>query len=278
MNEDLDIEIDVDKMLKSALPKLKLPLFVRKYLKRILHEKEMQNFLKDSHGKINKEFIIDFLNYFEITCSLKGKENLPKEGRSFIFASNHPLGLIDGFCLFNELSNFYPDSILIYANEFLTFIKPIKEIILPVSKNRLQSKENVNKLVNFFRSDRHLITFPAGATSRLYGSKIYDLSWHKNFIQKAVKYDRDIIPIYFEAKNSDFFYKLAKIRRILHLKINIELLYLVDEIFKQKGNCFSIYIGKPISANTFDNTKTQIEWADWVKKISYSLPNDQSLI
>ena len=77
--------------------------------------------------------------------------------------------------------------------------------------------------------------------------------------------------MYFEGKNSKFFYNLAYYRSKLGIKVNIEMLYLSNELFKQKNKTFTVKIGKPIPYETFTNEKTEAEWADWVKQQAYNL-------
>ncbi|MBP1666530.1 MAG: hypothetical protein H6Q23_1390, partial [Bacteroidetes bacterium] len=60
-------------------------------------------------------------------------------------------------------------------------------------------------------------------------------------------------------------------RNFLGIKANIEMLYLVDELFKQKGKEIDLIFGKAIPWQTFDNSKTTPEWAEWVKEKSYDL-------
>ena len=58
---------------------------------------------------------------------------------------------------------------------------------------------------------------------------------------------------------------------MLGLKPNIEMLYLADEMFKQKDKEIMLIFGKPIPWETFDKSRSAIEWADWVKCKSYEL-------
>ncbi len=122
-----------------------------------------------------------------------------------------------------------------------------------------------------FASDDQLIMFPAGLCSRRQNGVIRDLDWKKTFIVKSVQSHRDVVPIYFEGKNSNFFYNLANISKALGIKINIAMLYLADEMFKNKHKTFTVTIGKPIPWETFDHTKTPAQWAAYVKEIVYKL-------
>jgi len=147
----------------------------------------------------------------------------------------------------------------------------MREMFVPVNKTGAQSKDHAEKMQVLYESDNHLVTYPAGMCSRKVKGNIVDLEWKKNFISKAVQYERDVVPIYFEGRNSNFFYNLANLRKFLHIKINIEMLYLADEMFKQKGKTFTIRIGKKIPWQTFDKSKSHSEWAQWVKEIVYKM-------
>ena len=82
---------------------------------------------------------------------------------------------------------------------------------------------------------------------------------------------RDIVPVYFDGKNSNFFYNLARIRKALGIKMNYEMIYLPDEMFRSKHKTFRIHFGKPIPWQTFDNSKKPAEWAEWIKNKVYKL-------
>jgi hypothetical protein len=51
----------------------------------------------------------------------------------------------------------------------------------------------------------------------------------------------------------------------------VEMLYLADEMFKQKGKSFSLVIGEPVSWQTFDRSKNYSEWAQWMKEKVYAM-------
>ena len=92
-------------------------------------------------------------------------------------------------------------------------------------------------------------------------------------MQRAREYKRDIVPIYFEGHNSRFFYTLAFLRKLLHFQLNIEMLYLVDEMYGAHGKHFRVHVLPPIPYSTFDNTHTPKEWAQYVKSIVYATNN-----
>lgn len=271
MSENKIAHIDVEKVVQAKLPNRKLPKFIINYLKRIIHQDEINYIFKDSRGKEKYEFIEYLLNYLNITYSVEGLENLPHHEANYIFASNHPLGGLDGVVLAYVIGREYEGKLRLLTNDILLFIDPLKELFIPVNKVGSQGKENVEKLNEFYQSDDNLITFPSGKCSRKTKGVIIDPEWKKNFIAKAVQYKRDVVPVYFEGRNSNFFYNLANFRTALKIKLNIEMLYLPDELFKQRGSHFTVKIGRAIPWQTFDKSKSQQGWADWMRNLVYAM-------
>ncbi|MDH6535090.1 putative hemolysin [Parabacteroides sp. PM5-20] len=264
--------IDIKQILQTKAPSIakKLPGFLLNYLIRIVHQDELNYILTTFHEDDGVDFMLKLIDYFELTLEVEGEENLPAEGR-FIFASNHPLGGLDGICLSAILGKHYEGKIRYFVNDLLLFIPNLRSIFIPINKHGKQAKQTAILTDEAYNSDNQMITFPAGLCSRKNKGKIVDLEWKKSFIQKAVAYQRDIVPIYFEGKNSNFFYNLANIRTRLGIKMNYEMLYLSDEVFKSKRATYRIYFGKPIPWQTFDKSKKPEEWAEWVKKTAYGL-------
>jgi 1-acyl-sn-glycerol-3-phosphate acyltransferase len=268
-------KLDVEKILYSKNPALKkiIPGFVINYLKKILHQEELNFFLKKYGHLKDAELIEAGLKHFEIKYKVYGSEILPETGRH-IFVSNHPLGGIDGLVFIYELSKYYPE-IKFPVNDILTNIENLSGIFLPVNKHGAQGKEAAIRIEEAYSSDNQILYFPAGLCSRKKRGVIRDLQWHKSFISKAIQHKRDIVPAYFSGRNSDFFYNLSNIRKSLGVKANIEMLYLADEMFKQKDKEIILIFGKTIPWETFDKSRSALEWADWVKSKSYEL---QSII
>jgi putative hemolysin len=271
MNSSKIVKIDVDQVLKSKAPNTKIPKFVVNYLRRIVHEKELNHFFSENPDLKNLEFIDAALKYMEVTINIEGRENLPPKGGKYIFAGNHPLGGLDGIATGYLIGKQYDGKVRFFSNDLLMNLHPLEEMFVPVNKTGSQGKNNANSMNQLYESDNHLITYPSGMCSRKINGKIMDMEWKKNFINKAVQYQRDVVPIYFEGSNSNFFYRLANIRKFLGIKFNFEMMYLVNEMFKQKGKCFTIRIGKAIPWQTLDKSKTQIQWAQWVKGIVYKM-------
>jgi putative hemolysin len=270
-------KIDVKNVIYSKNPALAraIPGFVINYLKRMVHQDELNEFLlKWGHLK-DSELIAAGLKHFEIKFKVSGSENIPKTGR-FIFVSNHPLGGLDGLVFIYELSKHFHD-IKFPVNDILTSIKNLSGIFLPVNKHGAQAKDAAILIEQAYSSDDQILYFPAGLCSRKKRGVIKDLQWHKSFISKSIQHRRDIVPAFFSGRNSDFFYNLANFRKLLGIKTNIEMLFLADEMFKQKDKEIKLIFGKPIPWETFDKKRSAPEWADWVKSKSYDLESFISL-
>jgi len=264
-------ELDVENILYSKNPALKriIPGFVINYLKRIVHQDELNDFLRKWGHLRDAELIEAGLHHFEIKFTIYGRDNIPKTGRH-IFVSNHPLGGLDGLVFIYELSRYYTD-IKFPVNDILTNIENLSGIFLPINKHGAQGKDAARRIEEAYSSGSQILYFPAGLCSRKKRGVIKDLQWHKSFISKAIQHKRDIIPAYFSGRNSNFFYNLSNFRKFLGLKANIEMLYLADEMFKRKDKEIRLVFGKKIPWECFDKTRSALEWADWVKSKSYEL-------
>ena len=276
----MPLQFDIRAIIREKAPKAHVPGFLIRYLERIVHVKQMNAFLRKYPDLEGYDFIRRVIDE-ELSCtaSIEGIENIPTDGKPVIFVSNHPLGGLDGMIIAQMIHESRQEKreLKVIVNELLMFMKPIAGLWAPVSKTGSLSKEQVLQQQAMWESETDVLTFPAGACSRLQRINhtwlIQDLEWQKNFIQRAREYQRDIVPIYFEGKNSRFFYALAYIRKLLRIPVNIEMLYLVDEMYGAHGKHFRVHVLPPIPYTTFDNTKTPKQWAQYVKSIVYASNN-----
>ncbi len=279
----MPLQFDIRAIIREKAPKAHVPGFLIRYLERIVHVKQMNAFLRKYPDLEGYDFIRRVLDE-ELCCtaSIEGVENIPTDNKPVIFASNHPLGGLDGMIIAQMIHESRKEKreLKVIVNELLMFMKPIASLWAPVSKTGSLSKEQVLQQQAMWESETDVMTFPAGACSRLQRINhtwlIQDLEWQKNFIQRAREYHRDIVPIYFEGQNSRFFYALAYIRKLLHIPVNIEMLYLVDEMYGARGKHFRVHVLPPIPYTTFDNSKTPKQWAQYVKSIVYASNNSCS--
>ena len=272
MADDSLFLIDIDKVLREKAPKYYkyIPKFVVSYLKRIVHQEELNVFLRESKDKVGVDFLKACLEFLDANIVVKGEENLPTEGL-YTFVSNHPLGGQDGVALGYVLGSFYKGKVKYMVNDLLMNLQGLAPLCIPINKTGKQAKDFPRMVEAGFASNDQLIMFPAGLCSRRQNGVIRDLDWKKTFIVKSVQAQRDVVPIHFEGRNSNFFYNLANVSKFLGIKINIAMLYLADEMLKNRHKTFTVTIGKPISWQTFDKSKTPAEWAAYVKDIVYKL-------
>ena len=263
---------DIKQVLRQKAPSAarKIPGFMVDYLIRTVHQDELNEILRRYHDKDGVAFMQELIGYFDLNLELVNEENIPAEGR-YIFASNHPLGGLDGICLSAIIGGRFDGKIRYLVNDLLLYLSNLRSIFVPINKHGAQGKKNAELIEKAYASDNQIITFPAGLCSRKQNGKIQDTEWKKSFIQKAVEYRRDIVPVFFEGRNSNFFYRLANMRKALGIKMNYEMIYLPDEMFKSKHKTYSIHFGKPIPWQTFDSSRKPAEWAEWVKEIVYNL-------
>jgi putative hemolysin len=129
----------------------------------------------------------------------------------------------------------------------------------------------VKSIHEFYESDYHLVTFPAGVTSFKKRGKIIDHPWRKGFVKAAVQHHRNVVPLYFEAQNSSLFYFIENLRKSIRFPINFEVCLFAKEFFKQRGKSVTLHIGKPICWEQFDETKSMEEWAEMVREKVYGM-------
>jgi len=263
--------IDLEKVISSKSPKLLkyIPSFIMNYLKKTLHVDELNGAIYRNREKMGVDFATVILEEFQARINVFNEHLIPRTGR-YIIASNHPLGGLDGMALISVIGKVRKD-LIFPVNDLLLFLPTLKPIFIPVNKVGFNCAENARLLHQTFASDKMVLYFPAGLCSRKNVGKIMDLDWKKTFISKAKEYQRDVIPVFIEGQNSNFFYNLSNIRKKFGIKANIEMLYLVDEMYKQKNKNINIIIGEPVSYNTFDKSKSDKEWANDLKKKVYEL-------
>lgn len=272
MADDSIFLIDIDKILKDkAGDKAKrVPRFLVSYLKKILHQDEINEFLVSVADKRGVDFVEACMSYLDITLEVEGKENLPENGLC-TFVSNHPLGGQDGIALGYLLGKHYDGRIKYLVNDLLMNLHGLAPLCIPINKTGSQSRDFPRMVEAGFRSDSHIIMFPAGLCSRRNNGVIKDLEWKKTFITKSIETQRNVVPIHFEGRNSDFFYNLANLCKFFGIKFNIAMLYLVDEMYKNRHKTFRVVIGKPIPWQTFNKSRPASQWAEYVRDIVYKL-------
>lgn len=275
MGAEIEKTIDIDKILRDKMgAKAKfVPSFAVNWLKRILHEDEVNQFLWDSRGLSGTEWLTECVRYLDMTLQIEGLENLPDkdDGKLYTFVSNHPLGGQDGVALGLIIGKHYDGRFRYLVNDLLLNLPGLKPVSIGINKTGKQSRDFPRMVEAGFKSDNHILMFPAGLNSRKINGKIHDLEWKKTFIAKSVEYQRDVVPIFFGGRNSNRFYRIARFSDKYVKKVNIAMLFLVDEMYRNVGKTFRVVIGKPIPWQTFDKSRTSMEWAKYVEDMVYEL-------
>lgn len=267
--------IDIEKVLKGKLGSKArwVPGMAVNWLKRIAHEDQCNEFLWNARDLQGTPWLEACLKFLDTRLEVKGMENLPPkdDGRLYTFVSNHPMGGIDGVALGSIIGRQYDDRFRYLVNDLLMNLPGLAPLCIPINTTTKRSRAFPQIVEAGFKGDWHLLMFPAGLCSRKQNGQIRDLPWKKTFIAKSVETQRDVVPIHFGGRNSNFFYRLSNISDRWVKKVNIAMLFLVDEMFKNTGNTFPVTIGKPIPWQTFDQSKSPAEWAEYVKEQVYKL-------
>lgn len=267
--------IDIRKVIQDKNPRLLkwMPGPLLRYITRIAHEDDINAIMAKNGHLQGLDFVDALIAEFGVEVVLTGEENIPLE-EQVIFAANHPLGGLDGIAFMHALGKYRKD-IKFLVNDLLSNIKNFDSLFVPVNKHGSHGRQATAVIEETYATAGAVLVFPAGLVSRKQEVGIKDLEWKKSFISKARKYKKDIVPVYIEGKNSSFFYNLARLRKKIGIKANVEMFYLADEMFAQKGKKVTIHVGKPISYDYFDLSKNDKDWAEEVKEQVYAMARKQ---
>jgi putative hemolysin len=263
--------IDIEKAIALKNPALLkwMPGFLLRYVKRVTHEEWLNSVLNKHLNKKGWDFANALIQEFEMDVTVSGVENIPKTG-GVILASNHPLGGMDGIAFVQAIGKIRPD-VRILVNDLLMTFNNFEPLFVPVNKFGKNSAAANQRIEEVYSQGHVVLIFPAGLVSRKQEEGIKDLLWKKSFVAKAKQYNLDVIPTHISGRNSPFFYNLSNFRKRIGLKVNLEMFWLVDEMFKQRKGKIHITLGKPVPYTYFDSSKSDAEWADEMKSKVYEL-------
>ena len=271
----MEIKIDIDRILKDKMgcKARYVPWFVASYLKRIVHQDWVNEFLTQAKDLKGSAWLKASLDYMGVKLRVRGMENLPlaDDGKLYTFVSNHPLGGIDGVAIGSIIGDRYNDNFKYLVNDLLMNLPGLAPLCVGINKTGKNGRDFPRIVEATFQAEQHVVMFPAGLCSRKIDGEIKDIPWKSTFIKKSVETGRDIVPIHFEGRNSDFFYNMANMCKRMNLKFNFAQLFLADELYKNRNKTFTITIGKPIPVSTFDNSRMSSQWAQWVYDTVYAL-------
>lgn len=273
MKEENDKFIDIEKVFKSKNPKLYkwLPGFILRFIKRLLHEDDINSFLARQKNSNAFEFSEGVIEEMGAKVESYGLENIPKNGRVVIVA-NHPLGGLDGMSLVPEIAKVRKD-ICFIVNDILLNLKNLEEIFVGVNKHGKNASSSLQQLDTIFSSEKAVFLFPAGLVSRKIDGKIQDLEWKKTFVTRARKYGSPIVPVYISGQNTPFFYNLSNWRKKLGIKANIEMILLPDQMYRQKGQTIKFIVGKPIMPEELALHPNDKKATQYIREKLYDLKN-----
>ncbi|MBQ3833401.1 MAG: glycerol acyltransferase, partial [Bacteroidales bacterium] len=185
MTESKPMQVDVAEIIRAKSPRLakKMPRFVVNFLRRLVHEKDVNEILAKANGATGIDFVNIGVESLELKRQVSGMENIPSEGR-FIFVANHPLGGLESLMMMKTINEKYSDFMFV-VNDFLMALEPLRPIFIPINKVGKQSRTNAEQLNELDASDKQGLYYPAGLCSRKIKGKIVDQPWQKNFKVKA---------------------------------------------------------------------------------------------
>lgn len=266
------MQIDIRKTVadKNKTVAKRIPSFIYSIIEKAVHLKEINQILKRNQGLKGADFAAAALHDMGVKGNIKYIDKEALSGRKrLLFVSNHPLGGLDGLILITEFGKQFGETKFI-VNDFLLQVEPLKDIFIPVNKTGKSSFTALQNIRKAYASECNIVNFPAGLCSRLQHGKITDLQWKSSFVKEAVESKRDIVPVYFSGRNSMAFYRLAKLRKFLGIKFNVEMMFLPHEMFRQKKSVFDIVIGKPVTCEQIAGSGKSIkEWCNKIRKTVY---------
>jgi putative hemolysin len=272
-----DYLLNVEEVLGPKLLK-KLPRFAVNFFKRRIHQDEINDCIMKAEHYCGAGFFDEALKYVGITYKMRGIENLDMS-KKYVFACNHPLGGPEALIIGSLFRQIYGDGFKVPSNQLLMNMKPLKEFFVPVNViSSKQSRDLGVKIAEMFSSDMQVLVFPAGLCARKIKGKVTEMPWKKMFVTQSRKYEKDIVPLHISGFNSKRFFFFSWLSRLLKLKFNLGMIFLVDELFNKKGQEFVITIGKPISYTTLDKSKTDLEWAAEIKNKVEELSKDNGCL
>jgi len=256
-------EIDIEKLIRGKFPMA--PKLVIRLVGRLIHLDFLNGFFRKGYTGV--EFCHEGLKYLNIKIETEG--TIP-EGQAYTFVSNHPLGGIDGIALLDIIGSKGRD-VMLLGNDFLTAIKGLAPMIVPISKVGMQSRNLKANIDRAFDSEANMLVFPAGKVSRKTDGMIQDQKWAKTFLQKSIETKRDIVPIHFIGTNSRRFYSIGRMEKFFHLRFPLGMLFLPDEMVRANGSSYKVVIGQPISYKTFDSSRSINDWTQYIRQTVYQL-------
>ena len=229
-------EIDIGAVLAEKAPAAArwIPRFAVNWLRRTIHEREINHILEHYWSLPPQEFIRACFRQWQVTYSIEGLERIDPAGR-YLFVSNHPFGGMDGMMLADKLIDRFGD-VRVVVNDLLMHVEPLRPLWIPVNKHGAQNAACARRFDEALFGELPILTFPAGLCSRRIDGRIADPEWKTSFLKKAYASQRQIVPVFVEGRLSDFFYNVDRFRKALGIRFNIEMLCFPTKCSPKRGN------------------------------------------
>lgn len=269
------LQLDLDAILRKRLPRRVsrwLPRVATAALERLICQDGLNALLRGAFPAEGSAFSASILKQLGIEVTVEGLERYRGQSR-LIFACNHPLGGLDGIAMVKILGDAFGDeNIRVMVNDMLMNVEPLAGVFLPINKYGSQARQAAVAINKAYASEMNMCVFPAGLVSRLGDDgEVRDLQWQKAVAAKAIEFDRYIVPVRFEALNAMSFYRLARLRKKLGVKVNLEQALLPRQIFHARGARFRVIFGEAVSPAELAAMGSHSEAAQNLRAKVYSL-------
>lgn len=262
--------VDLEKVVLERTGGKRIPRFLLKALNRFLRLDYINTFLTEGYEGV--EFCTKCMEYMGVTLIPEGLENISlPEGSKITFASNHPLGGVDGVALTGIIGTRFKGSIGLMVNDFLMYLKGLASFSIPINKLGGQSRNMPAQIRELYATKDNVLVFPAGSCSRKIDGIVQDMPWTKSFVRFSRENGRYIVPVHFIGRNSRRFYLVDALCKKLGIKFNLAMFFLPSELYRARGKTFRIVFGKPIPAETFDASRSDSEWASYLRGEVYNM-------
>lgn len=250
-----------------------IPSFMYRYFERLLHIEELNGFFCAHSNDDAQTFLDDGFEFlgFQIDFQGHGLEQFEKlAGQHVLVVSNHPYGGPEAIGLMSYLHRIFPD-IKLVAQGFLRFITALDECCV-------YNKKGVDTTKAAIERKDSLLIYPSGYCSRRLSNKeIFDYEWKKAFVKIARKNNMPIVVVHTDGQLTDRIHRWTAFRNFFHIKTSFETVYLVDEMFRLRGQRLRMVIGDVIYPDQLSKEITSREWADRIRQYCYELRADPTL-
>lgn len=231
----------IDDVLHDLYPQNSTSPWLKRVLKKLLHEEEFQAFAARHRHLKGLDMVEQVLEHLHIRCDIAAREleQIPDSG-PLVVVANHPTGTLDGLVLLYALSRVRRD-VKVVANRMLSHLEPLSSLFIAVDNlgNRTR-KSAVRQMEAQLERGGVLLFFPAGEVSRPATQGIVDKTWNPGFVKLASRYRATVLPVHLGGRNSLAFYSASL------LSPGLAMLMLIGEMFRKRGDTLPVTIGERI--------------------------------